>query len=443
MEFGSINSIRNLRDQIREKINIIDKQAFGEQRFGPENEYSYKGLLGGIDGLLIDISTLTKAPNQFIKISIYNERNLITTCLQNILNYLDQPQNLWPHIETLKTMIRPYQVRYDKNRFIEFNEELDKLVLKKIEFETKLNNLKSLMEEGNQIKGKMDNDLEDIHNKKEVFISKLNELGELKNRLTEQLDSSKNLIVNLDSIKSSAEEKLKIITTSYNESQSNEKLITSFANKVQERENRLDQIENDTQSYQTNLSEFTKERGNLLDEAKSLIESAKVALNYKTAEGISASFQTQYENAKKSNNWLWLIGSGIGLSLTIGIGIWIMIEKNSPISIVLGRIALLPFPIAGAIFCANLFVRQKNIIEDYAYKMVLAKSIVGFSEQIKKHCSSSNEEYVHYMRKVLEEIHKDPLRKRIAKNESKENSEILNFDKALEFANRILKVKND
>ncbi|MGZ5245297.1 MAG: hypothetical protein ACXWEY_01790 [Bacteroidia bacterium] len=81
----------------------------------------------------------------------------------------------------------------------------------------------------------------------------------------------------------------------------------------------------------------------------------------------------------------------------------------------------MPLPIAGAIFCANQYVRQKNIIEDYAYKMVLAKSIVGFSEQIRKD-NSPDEEYTHYIKTVLNEIHNDPLRRRHSKYIKKDNS---------------------
>ena len=46
------------------------------------------------------------------------------------------------------------------------------------------------------------------------------------------------------------------------------------------------------------------------------------------------------------------------------------------------RTGIKAYTIAGAIFCANQYIRQKNVIEDYTYKMVLAKSIVGFSEQL-------------------------------------------------------------
>ena len=93
-------------------------------------------------------------------------------------------------------------------------------------------------------------------------------------------------------------------------------------------------------------------------------------------------------------------------------GLWILQTAPDQIGLLIGRISLLPLPIIGAIFCANQYTKQKNIIEDYAYKMVLSKAIVGFSEQLKKNGSDTNEEYVHYIKTALEEIHKYPLRKR-------------------------------
>lgn len=75
----------------------------------------------------------------------------------------------------------------------------------------------------------------------------------------------------------------------------------------------------------------------------------------------------------------------------------------------IGRLSMIPFTIAGAIFCANQYTKQKNIIEDYAYKTVLAKSIIAFSEELRE---KSPERYTEYLSTMLKEIHQDPLRKR-------------------------------
>ncbi len=60
-------------------------------------------------------------------------------------------------------------------------------------------------------------------------------------------------------------------------------------------------------------------------------------------------------------------------------------------------------PVTRAWFCAGHYIKIKNIAEDYAYKTVLAESIVGFSEQLKD--SDDNKIYQDYMEKMLTEIH--------------------------------------
>ncbi|MBA4155798.1 hypothetical protein, partial [Flavobacterium sp.] len=233
----------------------------------------------------------------------------------------------------------------------------------------------------------------------------------------------------LEKVKEEADENLEGIVESYNEVKANEKVINSFAQKVQERDNRLIELQQLTDENKQKLADYENERIKILDEAKKLIESAKTALNYKTAEGISASFQTQHEDARKWKfSGSWIIASSIFIVIAIGLGIWILTEKTDELHIIIGRIALIPLPIIAAIFCANQYVKQKNIIEDYAYKMVLAKSIVGFSEQLKKDSSEDKGEYVHYMKVALDEIHKDPLRKRNStKSEDKSGNKIENL----------------
>jgi hypothetical protein len=75
----------------------------------------------------------------------------------------------------------------------------------------------------------------------------------------------------------------------------------------------------------------------------------------------------------------------------------------------------MPLTIAAAWFCSSQFVKQKNIAEDYAYKTVLAKSIVGFSEQLSKK-SNQGDEYKKYIEKMLDEIHRDPIRRNERRN---------------------------
>jgi hypothetical protein len=401
MELTTINEIRELRDEIRESIKSLNLSEYKSLKYGNENEYNFRGLVGGIEALLTDISTLTQYPSKFVKVSTYTERKNIRTYLNTINTYIESPINYITHFEALKILLR--------------NSSID------------------------ERKESIDDKLESSTEKLTEIETELEKITERKNELIEESETLETINTDLKAIKESASENLDEITTSLTESKGNEKLITSFASKVQDREKRLDELELNTKTNNEKLAEYETERKSILEQANQLIESSKKALNYTTAEGISASFQEQYKN---SNNWKilgsWILGAVICLLGTIALGIWILKTSDDSIGIVIGRISLLPLPIIGAIFCANQFTKQKNIIEDYAYKMVLSKAIVGFSEQLKKNGTEGNEEYVHYIKTALVEIHKDPLRKR-EKTKSTETKET-NFKDLIEVAERIVKL---
>lgn len=431
MELTTITQIREKRDNIREKIKSLDLNSM-TSTFGSENEYSFKGLIGGIEALLTDISVLTKAPKKFVKISTGTERENIVTYLTQIDTYLSTPQSFIPQFEALKTILRSFNIRNTSERQTEFENEIEEVLKIKLQLQQELIDVKKIRTDIDKNNTSIDEKIETSNQKLADIETELESIIERKNELIEESETLNEINTSLKSTKETAEEYLKEITTSLTESKSNEKLITSFANKVQERENRLNVLEQRTEENNTKLDEYEKERKSILDEASKLIESAKKALNYKTAEGISSSFQEQYTNSK--NNWIigsWIVGAIVCLLGTIGLGIWILQSKPNYIGLLIGRISLLPLPIIGAIFCANQYTKQKNIIEDYAYKMVLSKAIVGFSEQLKKNGTGNNEEYVHYIKTALEEIHRDPLRKRDRKQDGKEKSgdltELVNF----------------
>ena len=268
----------------------------------------------------------------------------------------------------------------------------------------------------------------------------IEEVEEVKTEIVLNSDKLELINENLVKVNGTAETYLEEIKESLSESKNNEKLISAFAQKIQERDNRLGELQQLTEENKQKLNDYNVERIKILDDAKELIESAKQALNYKTAEGISESFQTQLKDARK---WYfsvsWILGAAIFIITAILLGVWVAFDKTNDLHLIIGRIALIPLPIIAAIFCANQYVKQKNLIEDYAYKMVLAKSIVGFSEQLKKDPSQDKGEYIHYMKVALEEIHKDPLRKRDQK--SVENKiENFSIKEILEVAERMVKI---
>lgn len=435
-KYQSIINIRNARDKIREEIKSIDKKDFKDQTFGPENEYTYLGLIGGIDSLMTDISTLTQYESRFIKLSSYNDRKVILNCLNNILSNLNRPNNLYPHVDQLKTELRNYNIRSFSENLIQFETEIDdviKLKTQLLDNISEVNSLKDALEtEGESISDintVATTRLEEINNKFENIESKLNEI-------IEKSTETENLNVELESIKSKANKNLSDITTLKTESESNKKLIDVFAENVQEKENNLVELQSNIEINNNKLNEYEKEREKIIKQAQELINSAKQALNYKTAEGLSASFDAQYTDAKDNRKLnRWIIGAAISLEITLALGLFVLMTIQDEWFIVLGRILLLPIPISAAIFCSQQYVKQKNIIEDYAYKTTIAKSIVGFSEQLRKNGNDSDEEYVNYIKKALDEIHKDPLRNR--KEVSNKENLPQNIDQFIEILKKI------
>ena len=187
---------------------------------------------------------------------------------------------------------------------------------------------------------------------------------------------------------------------------------------------------NTINEHEETIKNYKETYSGKLSEAEKLIEEAKLALNYKNAEGLSAAFSSQLTNA--SDNWKifsWIAGALVFIIATLLIGIWIVtgwgmnydsIEGNNTRMIynLIGRLSMIPFTVAGAIFCANQYTKQKNIIEDYAYKTVLAKSIIAFSEELRTDDNNKSDYYKEYISTILKEIHQDPLRKRGKEKES-------------------------
>jgi hypothetical protein len=182
--------------------------------------------------------------------------------------------------------------------------------------------------------------------------------------------------------------------------------------------------------FDRKMTLLNEEREEHKKTAMEIINDAKTALGYTTARALSDAFDKQHQEAKKEiNDQRWLNYSVGFLVAALLLGLWVLSgAEDVTLTLILSRLSIMPLMIAGAWFCSNQFVKQKYLAEDYAYKTVLAKSIVGFSEQLSSE-SNKGEEYKKYIEKVLEEIHRDPIRKD-TKSDDKKN-ELENFIKSV------------
>lgn len=260
-------------------------------------------------------------------------------------------------------------------------------------------------------------DSEEIKELKESIDLKNNEAISIINSLTASDINSKSLLVNMNELDVKAEKALGEVET--------KKLsISTFSTNIDEYKQSIEELKTDA----TNII-------NRKDEIEGLVNQAKEALKLNSAIGISSAFSNQYESADKSGLFiwgkkgkeksinLWLIGSIIFIAFAVGVAILFSFENvkdnNQLVKLLVSRVGIIAMLVTGATFCANQYIKLRNIAEDYAYKLVLSKSINAFTDEIK---NSSSEKVGDYLIKVLDEIHKDPLRSRDIKQEKSESS---------------------
>ena len=379
---ASIENIKRKIDLL--EVNIIDFRSREKDIRNMDDivywEDTLKDVIDDINIILKQINYLLKSHNLFSRISTLAERNNLNSYFSNLNSYITNSNftHISQTIDAIKSILRNYNtfIFTKKDYISELYEELIKL--KQSEWEAR------------------------------ELLEKIFKIFEEKEKVIEKLEKLEDNYDDLENKLNLAEEKKNEIINFHSEAKSHKEIIDNFSNEVNSRNKQLEEQEQKTKDFENKLNNFTKKQWEFTIEAEKLINSAKKALKYKTAEWISASIQAQYDEAKKwtTAGWLWL--SLLFISMTIWLGIWLLVW-NLDITMIIWRIVLLPITIAWAIFTANQYVKQKNLIEDYAYKLVLTKSIVGFSEELLK-VEQTNEWYQKYITKVLDELLQYPLR---------------------------------
>lgn len=417
MESSSINAIKTTLDNIHQNYESFKSYHKTQgtnmdvYSYGSENEYNLKGVIAGVKNILADIGFLTRSHNLFVKLSTFNERREINQQLQNLNSYLAgrQVPNIISVLDVLKTKLRTYNLRTDRDRYVEYNTALDELCRKAIELEDSINDVKKKIEEAGVT-------YTEIQGKQTEYNEIIKELTDKKDEFKAEYDAFVSEVGDFKALAEKAKTNEQTVATHLKQVEGDKETFDEFIEKIDDREKVLAKQNEATENYDRKLEAYDKDQQKKLTEVAELIEKARQALQYTTAAGMSAAFQEQYD--KTNNRWSkvgWLVAAGVFLVLTIAIGAWIVTgwgiaeERSTQIYSLIGRLSMVPFTILAAIFCANQYVKQKNLAEDYAYKAVLTKSIVAFSEELRE---KDEKGYSEYISTVLKEIHQDPLRKR-------------------------------
>ena len=417
METASINTIKTQLGNIRQNLGAFREyhKAQGSNmvvcNYGSENEYSLKGVIGGVKNILDDLGFLTRSHNLFLKLSTLSERNEMIQQLNQLNNSLANRQvpNIVIYLDALKSKLRTYNLRTDRDRYVEYNNALDDLCRKAIELEEGINDVKKKIEEAGET-------YNEIQGKQSEYNEIINELTKKKDEFKAEYDAFVSEVGDFKALAEKAKTNEQAVANHLKQAEQNKETFNGFIEKIDDREKVFAKQNEATDNYEKKLEAYDKDQQKKLKEVAELIEKARQALQYTTAAGMSAAFQEQYDktNDKWAKRW-WLIFAVIFLAITIFIGAWIVTgwgikgDSSTQLFSLIGRLSMVPFTILAAIFCANQYVKQKNLAEDYAYKAVLTKSIVAFSEELRE---NDEKGYSEYISTVLKEIHQDPLRKR-------------------------------
>ncbi|MBN2890353.1 MAG: hypothetical protein JXL97_00665 [Bacteroidales bacterium] len=276
--------------------------------------------------------------------------------------------------------------------------------------------------------GNYTTELKELSKVKKAYFTLVNDIE----KASELFSKSQNVYKNLNLLSENLAAKIKDLETEKvktDKISSDTKIVFDNISKseqdIENKKVKITAFHTNVEEHQKAIAELQTKAQEIIDKEETinnLINQAEKALNLKSAEGVSAAFSSYLTSSNdKKNLRNWMIGASVFILSALALTVWIVsgkwIEHPDAISSIIGRVVAVAISITGATFCAKQYVKQKNILEDYAYKSVLSKSIIAYTEEIKKRDSTK---VADYLTQVLGEIHQDPLRQR-EKHDEKEN----------------------
>lgn len=361
----------------------------------PEHQHPVNGIQIRLDDSIKTLKYIKKIILQSIDNGIFaqlptpvqlNLNNQIQALFQNRTNVNQEIIN----VQNLYHQLMISNLEYNLKSYDRFKKPLSEIADLKRMYSSTLKGLNTLTTKVEKIEENYDRAIDLINSiteQKELIVSKLDET-------TETFEKSDKLFEEINTAKQEVENsKKEIIAFKVN--------IDSYKKDIEE----------NTSSSNKIISNFDEKRKTV----DKLISDSEKALGLKSTEGISAALSVQYvkEDAKEKRIQ-WLISSIIFLGIAL-LGVLLLIIKFNiggkeiaadSANAIIARIAFVAIAISGTSFCAKQYLKQKNLADNYGYKLVLAKSIVAFAQEIKKHDPQKAAEYLN---NVLEEINKSPI----------------------------------
>jgi len=384
----------------------------------PNHQYPVNNIQVGLNDSIKTLKYLKKIILQSIDNGVFGQ---LPIPMQ--LNINNQVQALYQHRANVNQQIinaqNLYQqvilsnIEYNLKSYDRFKKSLTEIADIKRTYASTIRGLKTVIEK-----------VDTIEDNYEKAVEYLNSISEQKSNIENKLDETQTTFDKSDKL-------LEEINDAKQEIENAKKEIVAFKTNI---DSYKEDIESNTSESKKIVTEFDEKRLKV----DKLISDSEKALGLKSTEGMSAALSDQYDKedtSKKRQQWL---NASIAFLFIAFIGVLLLIIKFNigdkeiaadSINAIIARIVFVAIAIGGASFSAKQYLRQKNLADNYGYKLVLAKSIVAFAQEIKKHDPKKAAEY---MNDVLSEINKSPIPNSKEKSEGITSSNIGLIEKIID-----------
>ena len=384
----------------------------------PNHQYPVNNIQVGLNDSIKTLKYLKKIILQSIDNGVFGQ---LPIPMQ--LNINNQVQALYQHRANVNQQIinaqNLYQqvilsnIEYNLKSYDRFKKSLTEIADIKRTYASTIRGLKTVIEK-----------VDTIEDNYEKAVEYLNSISEQKSNIENKLDETQTTFDKSDKL-------LEEINDAKQEIENAKKEIVAFKTNI---DSYKEDIESNTSESKKIVTEFDEKRLKV----DKLISDSEKALGLKSTEGMSAALSVQYDKedtSKKRQQWL---NASIAFLVIAFIGVLLLIIKFNigdkeiaadSINAIIARIVFVAIAIGGASFSAKQYLRQKNLADNYGYKLVLAKSIVAFAQEIKKHDPKKAAEY---MNDVLSEINKSPIPNSKEKSEGITSSNIGLIEKIID-----------
>lgn len=395
--FDGIKSLKDLLSAISKSHALTFSLTTAQER---------DEIRDDVNGLVTRLSNL----NEVIDTLSHKKSRVPDSNILEFVNPNGQTQRLsfdevFAAVESLKIKLRPLKQFYADERVKDLEEQIQGLQRRKSKIESEIEGLEAISEKATEIQGR----LSDAEKSAQSVFSNLEEIEQSslhkKERIDQQISSAQ------DQVQTFSEEKDRFVELR-SEAESNRKAIESFFGEIDSRQAELNQQKKSTEIYLEALESYEDENRKHSEAVKKVIQDAESALQLSGEVSLGRHFSEYFEKSKESL-WRWLAGGVVFLLAAMGLGIWAVLwsSHNGPVTELVVRISLIPLTLAGAVFCATQYVKQKRLIEDYGHKKVLALSITSFRNQFEG--TEYSDEGKVFLAHLLDQIYAHPLREKI------------------------------